>query len=81
MNFIFSGNLISSFQVYDGNDTKITDTDAVIKHVTDIEMSCEKNQKLSALEIQQRKDSIFVLLIVGFLMMIMIMILEYGVTS
>ena len=49
MNFIFSGNLISSSKECDGNDTKITDTDAVIKHVTDIEISCEKNQKLSAL--------------------------------
>ena len=53
--------------------------DVVIKHVTDIEISCEKNQNLSALGIHQRKDYICLLLIIGFLMMIMI--LEYGVTS
>ena len=50
--------------------------DAVIKHVTDIEISCEKNQNLSTIEIHQRKDSIRLLLSVAFLMMI----LEYGVT-
>ena len=33
-------------------------TDAVIKYVTYIEISCEKNQNLSASEIHQRKDSI-----------------------
>ena len=42
------------------------ETDSVIKHVTDIEISCEKSKLVS-------------LLIIGFLMMIMI--LEYSVTS
>ena len=57
------------------------ETDAVIQHVTDIEISCE-TINLSALGIHQRKDSpncICLLLIIGFLMMIMI--LEYGATS
>ena len=53
-------------------------TDAVIKHVTDIEIFCE-NLNFSDLGTHQRKDCICLLLIIGFLMMIMI--LEYGVTS
>ena len=51
--------------------------DAVIKHVTDIEISCEKNQNLSTFEIHQRRDSIRLLLSVALL----IITLEYGVTS
>ena len=50
------------------------ETDAVIKHVTDIEISCEKSY-MPALGIHQRKDCPCLLLIIGFLMMIMI--LEY----
>ena len=50
----------------------------VIKHVIDIKISCERS-KLVSLKIHQRKDSIYLLLIVAFLMMIMI--LEYDVTS
>ena len=54
------------------------ETEAVIKHETDIEISCEKS-KLVGLRNPPKKDCIGLLLIIGFLMMIMI--LEYGVTS
>ena len=53
-------------------------TDAVIKQVTGLKYPV-KNQNLSAFGIHQRKDCIGLLLIIGFL--VMIMILEYDVTS
>ena len=53
------------------------ETDSVIKHVTDIEISCEKFKLVSLRN--PPKKGLCLLLIIGFLMMITI--LEYGVTS